>query len=59
MKSIPVVTVAVDREGFSDESRKLAHFNYGTSISQLDTILQRMRRRDISILCRIALSKTL
>ena len=34
-------------------------FYYGTNISQLDTILQRMRRRDISILCRIAFSKTL
>ena len=36
-------------------------FNYGrpTNISQLDTRLQRMRRRDISTLCRIALSKTL
>ena len=34
-------------------------FNYGTNISQLDPILQCMRRRDISILRRIALSKTL
>ena len=54
-----IQTVAVDREGFSAESRKLAHFNYGTKIPQLDPILQRMRRKDIPILCRIALSKTL
>ena len=54
-KQLPLI----DRGGFSGESRKLAHFNYGTNISQLDPILQRMRRRHISILCRIALSKTL
>ena len=29
------------------------------NMTQLDTILQRMRRRDISTLCRIALSKAL
>ena len=43
---------------------KVSPMNHGnlrilTNISQLGTILQRMRRRDICILCRIALSKTL
>ena len=49
MKSIPVVNSCRCREGFSDESRTLAHFNYDTNISQLDPILQRMRR----LVCRL------